>query len=78
MIGSVQEILVEKGNAGYTACFAPIRITPSPFAGPRASYGDLPLHALRAEGENRPERGSLVMVRVTGISDGKLTGILAA
>src|SRR5579872_5866026 len=25
-------------------------VTPSPLAGPRPSYGDLPLHALRAEG----------------------------
>ena len=78
MIDSVQEILVEKGNVGHTPCFTPVHFAPSPFAGPRASYGDLPLHALRAERENGPERGTLVMVRVTGISGGKLTGSLAA
>jgi threonylcarbamoyladenosine tRNA methylthiotransferase MtaB len=62
MIGSTEQILVEKGNRGHTACFAPIRLESVRFEPAQPGGG----------------AGTFVTALITGVGEGHLIGHLAA
>jgi threonylcarbamoyladenosine tRNA methylthiotransferase MtaB len=80
LIGSNQDVLIERpGDRGHAPNFAEVRLSPTPFALSLSKGRSLPYPQDQDGASTSSARtvGEIVAVRITGVEDGKLIGLIA-